>query len=60
MWICKLNMETCMSSPVDILACAVTSLLCFLILYTVLQADILILGIALVGCILFGKILYLF
>lgn len=49
-----------MSNPVDILACAVTSLLCFLILYTVLQMDILILGIALIGCILIGKILYLF
>ncbi|WP_292375798.1 MULTISPECIES: hypothetical protein [unclassified Methanosarcina] len=49
-----------MSNPVDILACAVTLLLCFLILYSVLQADILILGIALVGCILFGKVLYLF
>jgi hypothetical protein len=49
-----------MSNPVDILACAVTSLLCFLIIYTVLQMDILILGIALIGCILIGKILYLF
>jgi len=49
-----------MSNPVDILACAITSLFCFLIVYAVLQADILILGIALVGCILFGKVLYLF
>lgn len=56
----KLNMVPCMSNPVDILACAVTSAICFLILYTILQMDILILGIVLVGCILFGKTLYLF
>jgi hypothetical protein len=49
-----------MSNPVDILACAVTSLVCFFILYAVLQLDILILGIVLIGCILFGKILYMF
>lgn len=48
-----------MSNPVDLLACAVTSLFCFLIVYTVLQEEILILGIALVGFILLGKILYL-
>ncbi|WP_255336663.1 hypothetical protein [Methanosarcina sp. KYL-1] len=53
-------MVPCMSNPVDILACAVTSAICFLILYTILQMDILILGIVLVGCILFGKTLYLF
>lgn len=49
-----------MSNPVDILACAVTSIICFFILYTVLQSDILILGIVLIGCILLGKLLYLF
>lgn len=49
-----------MSNPVDILACAVTSLICFFILYAVLQLDILILGIVLIGCILLGKLLYLF
>ncbi|MFZ2499873.1 MAG: hypothetical protein ACP5N0_12975 [Methanosarcina sp.] len=49
-----------MSNAVDLLACAVTSLICFLIIYSVLQIDILILGIALVGCVLFGKALYLF
>jgi hypothetical protein len=49
-----------MSNPVDILACAVTSLICFFILYAVLQMDILILGIVLIGFILFGKILYMF
>jgi len=49
-----------MSNPVDILACAVTSLVCFFILYAVLHLDILILGIVLIGCILFGKILYMF
>lgn len=49
-----------MSNPIDVLACAVTSLVCFFILYSVLQLDILILGIVLVSCILFGKILYLF
>lgn len=49
-----------MNNPIDILACAVTSLVCFIILYTVLQLDILILGIVLIGCILFGKILYMF
>ncbi|NLK32947.1 MAG: hypothetical protein GX302_09020 [Methanosarcina flavescens] len=48
-----------MSNPVDLLVCAITSLLCFLIVYTVLQEEILILGIALVGFILLGKILYL-
>jgi hypothetical protein len=53
-------MEAGISNPVDILACAVTSLVCFLILYTVTQTEILILGIALIGCILIGKILYLF
>ncbi len=49
-----------MSNPVDILACAVTSLVCFLIIYTVFQTDILILGIILIGFILFGRSLYLF
>lgn len=49
-----------MNNPVDILACAVTSIICFLILYALLQAEILILGIALIGCILVGKIFYLF
>jgi len=53
-------MEAGMSNPVDILACAVTSLICFFILYAVLQLDILILGIVLIGCILLGKLLYLF
>jgi len=49
-----------MSNPLDILACAITSLICFFILYLVFQLDILILGIALIGFILFGKILYMY
>jgi hypothetical protein len=53
-------MEAGMSNSVDILACAVTSIICFSILYAVFQTEILILGIALIGCILIGKILYLF
>ena len=53
-------MEAGMSNPVDVLACAITSLICFFILYSVLQMDILILGIVLIGCILFGAILNLF
>ena len=48
-----------MSNSVDVLACAVTSLICFFILYAVLQMDILILGIVLISCFLFGKVLYL-
>lgn len=56
----KLNMVTGMSNPVDILACAITSIICFAVLYTVLQTEILILGLVLVACILFGKTLYLF
>ena len=49
-----------MSNPLDILACAITSFICFFILYSVFQLDILILGIALIGFILFGKILYMY
>ncbi|MDD2613827.1 MAG: hypothetical protein ACOX79_02395 [Methanosarcina sp.] len=49
-----------MSNPVDILICAVTSLLFFLIIYPMFHADVLILGLVLVGCILLGKTLYLF
>lgn len=59
-WYFKIRMEAGMSNPVDILACAVTSIICFSILYTVFQTEILILGIVLIGCILVGKILYLF
>ena len=49
-----------MSNPVDILICAVTSLLFFLIIYPVFHADVLILGLVLVGRILLGQNLYLF
>lgn len=53
-------MGTNMSNHIDILACAVTFLICFLILYPLVHTDIMILGIALIGCILFGKALFLF
>lgn len=56
----QIRMEAGMSNPVDILAYAVTSLICFFILYYILQLDVLILGIVLISFILFGKILYLF
>jgi len=53
-------MVTGMSNPVDNLACAVTIIICFAILYTLLHTEILILGLVLAACVLFGKTLYLF
>lgn len=49
-----------MDDPVDTLVATVASGAFFLILYSVLHLDILILGLVVVSCILFAKSLYLF
>ena len=49
-----------MSNPVDILGYAVTLAVIFFILYAIFQIDILILGMAVAGFVLFAKNLYFF
>lgn len=48
-----------MSNPVDILGFAASLVIIFLVLYTVFQMDILILGMVVVGFVLLAKTLYI-